>query len=1281
MPKRRIPSLLFHWISVSGCVFLGCVFLACALLKPEASVFQSEIRNEKPQTASVTTMLVINEYLADPPAGLDGDANGDGTRDAAQDEFVELVNTGAVPLDISGFTISDATSIRFTIPPNRIIPPGEAAVVFGGGMPAGQFGNAGANGIVFAIGGAGLSLNNGGDSIIIKDNFGVEAVRHNYPPPNSGIGQAITRSPDVTGGFVAHSTATGSGGRLFSPGARASGTPFTTTDPVIIAISPNAAIVGSGELMIVITGSNFQSGSEVRVDNSPVSATVMSDMEISAVIPSSVTDAQGLHAITVRSPSMVISNSATFTVLGAIGINEFLADPPDGAPGDANGDGIRDSSQDEFIEIINRTAAPINIGGFSVRDMDAVRFTFPPGVMITAGEAAIIFGGGNPRGDFGNAQVNGLVFTAVLSLNNSGDSIIIKDGAGSVVESITYGSTEGNANQSINRNPDGEGTGFAPHSSVAGSGGRLFSPGTRTNGSPFTIGPRITRIAPDRAPGGAAPFDLTVEGSGFEATSTVFIDAAPVNTRFVSEGELVARVPASVTKVAGDHTVQARNEGGNRSNEVALNIIPPPPSLSALLPRIVLVGASSFTMFVTGENFDSSSIALIEDSPLATTFVSARQLRASVPASFVATVGNRPVRVRNGDGRQSNILFLEVVQPSAQITSISPAQAMAGAPPFMLRVTGKNFKSGAAVFFDRTPLATKFISATELQAEVAAQLLTNVGLRAVSVLNADGAMSNEAIFRIIPDPPLIHSIDPLTVIEGSGEAIITITGEKFQPGAFIRILEATRLGARLDATLVNDRQIEARLAAALTQVAGGVTLRVENPDFGISNTATLKVLIKDPLVINEYLADPPEGSQGDANGDGVRSASQDEFIEVVNRTAEAIDLAGYKLSDAEQVRHVFATGTVLPPFEALVVFGGGAPSGRFGNAAENRLVLKASSGGLSLNNGGDTIKLEDAEGRLAQEIKFSAVEGGANQSVNRDPDIGGASFSRHANVAEDATRLFSPGTKANGNSFTIKPIIRALSPASIRVGSAATMLSISGSNFLPGAVVLLNQTELATTYRSDALLEAQIEASLVAEGGAADVRVRNPRGELSTGAKLLIIDDPPRVLRVTPQKTGTGAESLQVTIEGERFQRGASVIVAGAAVETRFIASTSLAAILPDRFFKQAAELDVRVFNADGNQSNGLKITVENGPLITRLSRSRFKAGRGAVEVTIGGVAFKPDIILFINDIAVATTSVSDTAFTARIPQEMTSKPGALTLQARHADGGRSNKVTIKVVD
>ena len=53
--------------------------------------------------------LVLNETLFDPPGGSAGDANGDGTRDFLEDEFVEFYNDSCSNLDISGYTISDSS--------------------------------------------------------------------------------------------------------------------------------------------------------------------------------------------------------------------------------------------------------------------------------------------------------------------------------------------------------------------------------------------------------------------------------------------------------------------------------------------------------------------------------------------------------------------------------------------------------------------------------------------------------------------------------------------------------------------------------------------------------------------------------------------------------------------------------------------------------------------------------------------------------------------------------------------------------------------------------------------------------------------------------------------------------------------------------------------------------------------------------------------------------------------------------------------------------------------
>jgi hypothetical protein len=1334
-------------------------------------------------TFTVLSAVGINEYLADPPGSaagdLIGDANGDGTRSSSDDEFVEVVNRTSVAINLGGYKLRDADAVRFTFPAGATIPAGEAAVVFGGGTPMGEFGNAKVNGLVFTTGSGGLSLNNGGDTLSLLDpaNQVIEAITYGSMEGNAN--QSLNRNPEIVGTiFAPHTSVAGSGGRLFSPGTLVNGAAFTLgprltdlmpdnaprnapafdmtihgsnfeatakafidggtvpttfvsateliahvptavtavggghnvqvfhdggnrsnvlvltiliTDPVIDSISPDTVVAGSGDVEITVTGSNFQAASQVRVDGNVVNTTFADAMHLNAIVPTAVTNMAGLHTVAVVNPGNIVSNAATFTVLSAVGINEYLADPPGSAAGDligdANGDGTRSSSDDEFVEVVNRTNVAINLGGYKLRDLDAVRFTFPAGATIPAGEAAVVFGGGTPTGEFGNAKVNGLVFTAGsggLSLNNGGDTLSLLDPANQVIEAITYGSTEGNANQSLNRNPEIVGTIFAPHTSVPGSGGRLFSPGARVDGMPFTRGPRISSISPDSVPLNAPAFDLTIHGSNFEATAEAFIDGGMTATTFVSATELIAHVPATVTAIGTDHIIQVRHEGGNRSNSAVLATILPPPQIAELLPRFVVQGSAGFTLFIRGQHFGAASKVLIEGTVVTTTFSNTTELRAAVPASFAASLGPRRVRVRNGDGKESNDLSFEIIAASARLNSLTPTGVTAGSPAFTLKVAGAGFKAGATVLFDDAPLATTFVSATEVQADVPAALVAAPGLHGVQERNADGGLSNQAVFFVMPNPPLAKAVDPSFVIEGAGDIVIIITGERFAPGAVARLVENNQLGARLDTTVVTSERLSVLVPARFTQAAGSLALQVENPDFGVSNTATLRVFIRNPLVINEYLADPPGSAAGDligdANGDGARSSSQDEFVEIINRTAEAIDLSGFKLSDADEVRHVFAEGTVVPPFEVVVVFGGGKPKGDFGNAAEDHLVFTASTGGLSLNNGGDTITLADAQGNVIEGIKFGPAEGGANQSINRDPDGNGAAFARHAEVAHDTSRLFSPGTQATGEPFSVKPAVQSLTPAKVHAGSAPFTLAVAGSNFAPGATVLAGDTPLATAYRSDALLEAQVGAALVAEGGSLEIRVRNPKGERSSAAAFLVFDDAPRLARLTPDQTGTGAENLELTVEGERFQRGATVIVGGQAAATEFASKTMLKAILPASLFTKPGTISARVKNADGNLSNTLTLAVDYGPLVTRLSPRRLHAGGGAVELTVGGVAFKPGVTLFVNDVAVPTTFVSDTSLTARIPAEMTGSAGKLTLQARHADGGRSNRATLRVV-
>jgi hypothetical protein len=170
------------------------------------------------------------------------------------------------------------------------------------------------------------------------------------------------------------------------------------------------------------------------------------------------------------------------------------------------------------------------------------------------------------------------------------------------------------------------------------------------------------------------------------------------------------------------------------------------------------------------------------------------------------------------------------------------------------------------------------------------------------------------------------------------------------------------------------------------------------------------------FLINEVLYDPAGDLTGDANGDGLRDANDDEFIEFYN-SGPALDISGYKIYDATALtnntpRHVFPSGTIVPANGVVVVFGGGSPTGNFGGS----IVQTASGGQINISNAGDFITVEDALGNIVVTIDIEPFSDNPDESYTRNLDIIG-DFVQHSSIPEALGALFSPGKKVNGTSF------------------------------------------------------------------------------------------------------------------------------------------------------------------------------------------------------------------------------------------------------------------------
>lgn len=205
-------------------------------------------------------------------------------------------------------------------------------------------------------------------------------------------------------------------------------------------------------------------------------------------------------------------------------ISEVLFDVPPGEAGDANKDGKRDANADEFIELFNPHAKPINLRGYrlvnrlSAGEKDpkkGLAFTFPacevpPGgivVLFNAQDSPVPAPVGNgstappgPNPAFAGAQVfickGGK--SRAAGLNNSGDCVALEAPDGSTVDVVVWGTPNPPAPQNAIRNHTVK---ARPKGSVQRVSAEAdMMPNIAIDGTPFSPG-TIPGMKPDANPG------------------------------------------------------------------------------------------------------------------------------------------------------------------------------------------------------------------------------------------------------------------------------------------------------------------------------------------------------------------------------------------------------------------------------------------------------------------------------------------------------------------------------------------------------------------------------------------------------------------------------------------------------------------------------------------------------------------------------------------------------------------------------------------------------------
>jgi hypothetical protein len=617
-------------------------------------------------------------------------------------------------------------------------------------------------------------------------------------------------------------------------------------------------------------------------------------------------------------------------------ITEVLADPPEGLAGDANYDGQYDPHEDEFIELYNAGSRRVSLAGWRLGDAGALSgyFRFPADAVIEPGSYVVLFGGGKPT-EFA-IPVYTDDGTIGDGLTDSGEAIHLIDDHGHEIAFVSHPTWPDD--QSLVRIAPDSST-YVPHKTISPTQAP-FSPGH------LAYSLVISEVLADPPEGLAGDANRDGRGSSHQDE---FIELYNAGSRRVSlagwrlggAGPLSGyfRFPADAVIEPGSYVVlfgggkpsefiipvytddgtigdgltdsgEAIRLINERGDEVSFLFHPTWPNDQSLVRTAP--DSSTFVPHTTISPIEApfSPGHAPETSPILTYFLVISEVLADPPEG--------PAGDANRDGRPNPYQdeFIELY--NAGPVPISLAGWRLGSPSGYF-----HFPSDAVIEPGSYVVLFGGGNPTDFT---------------VPVYTDDGSIGNG----------LTDSGESIQLIDDHGHEVAFVSHSTWPDDqSLVRI-------APDSSTYVPHK------TASPTQAPFSPGYAPKSPIVSTPPVEPIPVLF-----ISEVLADPPEGSAGDANQDGHYDPYEDEFIELYNAGADTISLASWQLGDSASLHDYFRfpPGAVIAPRSYVVLFGGGNPS-------EFTVPVYTDDGkiGNGLTNSGEAIYLIDKTGYLVARV-------------------------------------------------------------------------------------------------------------------------------------------------------------------------------------------------------------------------------------------------------------------------------------------------------------------------
>ena len=674
-------------------------------------------------------------------------------------------------------------------------------------------------------------------------------------------------------------------------------------------------------------------------------------------------------------------------------------------------------------------------------------------------------------------------------------------------------------------------------------------------------------------------------------------------------------------------------------------------TLTFVSPQTATAGGGGFTITANGTGYISGAIILWNSTQLTTTFVSATQLTAPVPASLIATPGTVQVAIdipgsavpgatnpNNGNSTTtteiSNIVFFTIGTtpgPAPAITKLSASTTSQASTPYCsaagltLTVTGTNFTSDAIVNWNGSARATTFVSATQLTTAILATDTAFSGSAAVTVSNSLGTSTSLPVTMLTPatalPAPSISALSQSSVAAGSPALPLTVTGGNILPCSVVQWVNGSNVTTTLPTTYISATQLTAAVPAADFVSAGTAQVTVFTLAPGGGTSSALAFTISPPAITSL--------SASTTSGASTPSCSAAGFTITVNGT-NFVNTSAVNWNDSPRVTTFVSATQLTAAISALDI------------AAQGTAVITVSTGPV-----------------LSAPVNFS---------------------------------VSAPGALAT-------PAITSLSQANATAGTAAFTLTVTGNNFLPCSVVQWNGGNRATSYLGATQLTAAITAADIAAVGTAQVAVSTPATGGATSNAISFPIVAPTITSLSASTTSSASTpacsslGITLTVNGTNFANGVVVNWNGSPRPTTFVSATQLTAAITATDTAFSGPVNITVSSSTTTSlSSPFTMTAPTTPLpvpvITTLLPANATAGAAAFMLTVdatsaNGGSLVPCSVVNWNGSPRTTTFIGTTGVNAAISAADVANSGpaqvTVTNPTAGGGGGTSNALTFTI--